>query len=142
MILLYLWEFELIMKTENRYHEPTDFLDYFYSAFPIFERREMIKIILIPSMNIIQMFFRFYIQSDSQKKILRIAKNPRLRNLTGKVREAANKVEIDEHLEDRLQAALTEEKRKNPTESDIYLLQRKALQLILYLEGENILLDS
>lgn len=35
----------------------------------------MIKIILIPSMNIIQQFFKFYVESDTQRKFIRIAKN-------------------------------------------------------------------
>ena len=99
----------------------------------------MIKIILIPSMNIIQLFFRFYIESDSQKKFLKIAKNPLLLHKTTKIREITGRIQIDEHIEDRIDTILTESKKKNPIDTQIYLLQRKVLQLILYLEGENML---
>ena len=36
-------------------------------------------------MNIIKFFFRFFIQSQSEKKFLQIAKNPKLIDLTKKV---------------------------------------------------------
>ena len=36
MILLFLWEVELIMKTETRIHQHTDSLDSIYTAFPMF----------------------------------------------------------------------------------------------------------
>ena len=75
MILLFLWEVELVLSTESRMHHSTDVFDFFYTAFPIFERREMIKIILIPCMNILKFFFRFFIQSPSEKKFLIIAKH-------------------------------------------------------------------
>jgi hypothetical protein len=65
MILLFLWEVELILKTETRFNSGPDLLDRVYSAFPVFERREMIKIMLIPCMNIINLFYRFYLQSES-----------------------------------------------------------------------------
>ena len=39
MILLFLWEVELIMKTETRMNHYTDFLDNFYTSFSILERR-------------------------------------------------------------------------------------------------------
>lgn len=40
MILLFIWEVDLIISTESRlnYHD-VDYLDYVYKSFPIFERR-------------------------------------------------------------------------------------------------------
>lgn len=40
MILMFVWEIDLIMTTESRLHgNYTDFLDNYYFAFPMFERR-------------------------------------------------------------------------------------------------------
>jgi hypothetical protein len=65
-------------------HQHTDSLDTVYTAFPMFERRDMIKIILIPCMNIIKFFYRFYVLSEAEKKFLEIGKNPYLRQITSK----------------------------------------------------------
>lgn len=95
MILMFLWEVEIIMKTETRIHQHTDSLDTIYTAFPMFERREMIKAILIPCMNIIKFFYRFYVQTSSEKKFLSIAKNSQLRELTKPTSEIVRKIPID-----------------------------------------------
>ena len=93
-------------------------------------------------MNIIQMFFRFYIESDSQKKFIKLTKNPHLRTITAKAADIANKERITEEIDEKMEAALVEEKRKNEKDVNIYLLQRKALKYLVFLEGENILLDK
>lgn len=115
----------------------TDSLDSVYTAFPIHERREMIKIILIPCMNILKFFFRFFVQSPSEKKFLKISKQPQVRQMTSRVSEiVATKVTaIDEHLEDRVSVAIQDAKRQEPLHADIYYHQRKALQCMLYCEG-------
>lgn len=54
MILLFIWEVDLIINTESRLaNNGPDMLDYVYKAFPVFERREMIKAIIIPCMNLV-----------------------------------------------------------------------------------------
>lgn len=66
MILLFIWEVDLIINTESRLsNNGPDLLDYIYTAFPIFERREMIKAIIIPCMNLVEIFIRFFIVSRS-----------------------------------------------------------------------------
>ena len=88
-------------------HQHTDSLDSIYTAFPVHERREMIKIILIPCMNVLKFFFRFFVSSPSEKKFLKIAKHPEIKKLTSKVSQSVSKVQIDEHLEDRVEVALS-----------------------------------
>jgi len=40
MILLFIWEVDLIISTESRFNiHSVDFIDYIYKNFPIFERR-------------------------------------------------------------------------------------------------------
>ena len=95
-------------------------------------------------MNIIKFFFRFFIQSQSEKKFLQIAKNPKLIDLTKKVSESVRKqVDIkDEHLEDKIGVALSTLRKDSPAVTDIYELQRKTLIGLLYIEGDNILMDE
>jgi len=108
MILLFLWEVELIMKTETRIHSHTDLLDNIYNAFPVFERREMIKIILIPCMNIIKIFYRFFIQNGGEKKLLQLVKNSNIRSLTAKTSDACNKLSSpDPNFEDKIKLTLS-----------------------------------
>ena len=59
-------------------------------------------------MNIIQMFFRFYIESDSHKKFMKIAKNPHLRSITAKVADKVSKIEISDEIDEKIEAALGE----------------------------------
>lgn len=63
-------------------------------------------------MNILKFFFRFFVPSPSEKKFLKIARQPEIKNLTLKVSETVSKVQIDEHLEDRVEVALSEAKKK------------------------------
>lgn len=59
-------------------------------------------------MNILKFFFRFFVQSPSEKKFMKISKQPDIKKLTAKVSEiVANKAKIDEHLEDRVEVALS-----------------------------------
>lgn len=44
----------------------------------------MIKIILIPCMNIIKIFYRFFIRNEGEKKLLQLAKVPEVKKLTNK----------------------------------------------------------
>lgn len=54
MILLFIWEVDLIISTEARLSSnDVDYLDYIYVSFPIFERREMLKAIIIPCMSMV-----------------------------------------------------------------------------------------
>ena len=55
MILLFIWEVDLIINTECRLADNgPDMLDYIYKVFLVFERRQMIKAIIIPcSMNLV-----------------------------------------------------------------------------------------
>ena len=71
MILLFLWEVDLIISAESRLNTHTvDYIEKIYKNFPIFERREMIKVILIPCMKMVEIFVRFYMTSSSEKKML------------------------------------------------------------------------
>ena len=64
MILLFVWEIDIIMTTESKLHgQYTDFLDNFYFGLPMFERREMLKSILIPAINMVDIFIVFFIQN-------------------------------------------------------------------------------
>lgn len=113
MIILLLWEIDLILSTESKLHHfSTDILDEFYLAFPIFERREFIRVILIPSTYLVEIFIRFYIISDSEKKLMKISTNSHLRALTAKVGEHVSSVQINENLEHRVGVALSEMKNK------------------------------
>lgn len=56
----------------------------------------MIKIILIPCMNIIKFFIRFFIESKTSKKLLALAKNPELRNITLKASDKLSDVNLKE----------------------------------------------
>lgn len=88
MILLFVWEIDLIMSAESRLHSGyTDFLDRIYPAFPIFERREMIKSIVIPCMNMVHTFVRYYIKSESYNKICFIGNHVGMRTMTMKIIE-------------------------------------------------------
>ena len=71
MLLLSIWEVDLIISTESRFntHE-VDFVDYIYKNFPIFERREMLKTIIIPCMSLVEIFVRFFMTSPAEKKVL------------------------------------------------------------------------
>lgn len=132
------------MRTEDRIHQHTDFLDSIYPAFPIFERRQMIKIILIPSMNIIKFFFRFFIESKSSKKLLALSKNGHLRAITVKANEKISGInQKEDHLEDKIEVALKQtENKKLSLSYDIFKIQRKIIQSILFVEGDNVLLDD
>lgn len=73
----------------------------------MFERRDMIKIILIPCMNIIKFFYRFYVLSEAEKKVLIIGNNPHVRELTLKTSETVSKLMGDPNADDKIDIAIT-----------------------------------
>jgi hypothetical protein len=129
------------MHTEDRFNQHTDLLDHVYTAFPMFERREYIKILLIPSMNVIHFFVRFFMYNQSERKLVRLGKNPYLRNQTQEVRGALGNTEVDQYIEDRLQASVADMRRKSPAPVNVFLSWRRCVQLLLFLEGESIMAD-
>lgn len=103
MILLFIWEVDLIICTESRFtsNEP-DYIDYVYTAFPYFERREMLKTIIIPCMSMVEIFVRFYMVSAAEKKIVEYGSLNKLQQYTLPVREAIGTIKMDEQVEDRV----------------------------------------
>ena len=100
MILLFIWEVDLIITTESRlHHSQTDFVDYLYSAFPIFERREFLKAIIIPCMSLVDTFVRFYLVSPAERKLILFGSSQHLRDQTNKVRQHFANVQMKVGLE-------------------------------------------
>lgn len=140
MILLFIWEVDLIITTESRLQASgPDLLDYLYSAFPVFERREMIKAIIIPCMNLVEIFIRFYTISRSEERLLHYGNIEPLKLETNQVYEAVAKLNMDEHINDRVNVALENLKRTCPMQAEAYHLQRELLRALLFVEGEEIL---
>lgn len=52
-------------------------------------------------------FLRYYVPTNSEKKIMKIANHPTLKNYTLKVRDYLSKIKHDEHLEDRIQVSIS-----------------------------------
>lgn len=118
MIMLFIWEVDLIITTESRLlHSGPDLLDYVYSAFPVFERREMIKVIIIPCMNLVEIFIRFYTISRSERRLLHFASIEQLKRETNQVYEVVAKLNMDQHIEDRVNVALQTLKSTCPLQS-------------------------
>jgi hypothetical protein len=99
MILLFIWEVDLIISTESRMNNnQPDFIDFFYTAFPIFERREMLKAIVIPCMSLVEIFVRFFLTSPAEKKLLRYGCLQRLQMITRPIRDSMGNLKIDGDL--------------------------------------------
>jgi hypothetical protein len=125
MIILFLWEVDLIVTTESRLHiSRPDLLDYIYFAFPIFERREMIKVIIIPCMNLVEIFVRFFTISKSERRLLAFSNIEQLKKETNQVYEAVAKLNMDEHINDRVNVALENLMSTCPLQTKVYQLQR------------------
>ena len=79
MIVLFIWEVDLIITTESRLHlHASDPVDLIYQAFPVFERREMLKVIIIPCMSLVEIFVRYYTQSRSEQSFVQLGSVPAL----------------------------------------------------------------
>lgn len=54
----------------------------------MFERREMLKSILIPAMNMVDIFIVFFVKNKEVEKIKMLGINPQLRAITNSVSSA------------------------------------------------------
>lgn len=140
MILLFIWEVDLIITTESRlHHSQTDFVDYLYSAFPIFERREFLKAIIIPCMSLVDTFVRFYLVSPAERKLILFGSSQHLRDQTNKVRQHFANVQMNEHAEEQVGVAVEKARLAHPLQTEIFRLQRELLKRVLFVEGEEII---
>ena len=140
MIVLFIWEVDLIITTESRLHsQASDPLDMVYTAFPVFERREMLKVIIIPCMSLVEIFVRYFTQSRSEKRFLLFGSVPALLTEGSVVQEQVAKLKPDEHLEDRVNVALEEAKRSHPLQTEIFRGQRNLLRRLLVVGGQEVL---
>lgn len=62
------------MHTAERFNHSVDFLDYIYPAFPIFERRHILKATVMPTTILIENFYITFITSDSEALLNRLIK--------------------------------------------------------------------
>lgn len=46
IIVAFIWETETLMHSEDRFYHHPDMLDYIFTAFPIYQRRELLKYII------------------------------------------------------------------------------------------------
>lgn len=66
---MFIIETQIIVHTSDRLNHPTDLLDYIYPAFPMFERRQVLKSAIIPMSFLIDQFYMLFITSDAEKTL-------------------------------------------------------------------------
>lgn len=55
------------------------------------------------------------------------------------MRDGLSHIRIDEHIDDRVSVALSEQKKSSPLAADIFEIQRDILKMLIFLEGDSIL---
>jgi hypothetical protein len=149
IILMFIIETQIIVHTSDRLNRPSDLLDYIYPAFPIFERRQVLKTAIIPVSILIDSFYRLFITSEAEKTLSSLVSWVKPGFLM-EVRARLKGLDISNNnrqLEEQLDAALESEKTKAKDETgknkvDIYRKLREILQKYLTLEGGNITKDA
>lgn len=86
---------------------------------------------MFPTTNIFNFFLRYYLPNESEKKLLKVAKQPTLKNYTTKITDHLSSIRQTDHIEDRVQVAISEIKDKQPLAADLYLLHRQVVRGIL-----------
>lgn len=69
IIIAFIWETEVLMHSESRLHPQPDLIDYLFNAFPIFQRREMMKYFITPMSNLLQNFNSLFIYNQAETRL-------------------------------------------------------------------------
>ena len=148
IITIFIVETQLIVHTADRINRTTDVLDYVYPAFPIFERRHLLKSMIIPVTLLIEIFYKQLVLSDSEVQLNRLtgwAPVDMFIDIRSKLQSLDTSI-TNKHLNENVNAALDSEKLKAKNDDykiklDIFRQQREAVRKYLTLESGNITPD-
>lgn len=74
----------------------------------------MIKSIIIPCMNLVEIFIRYYTISAAEQKVIKYGNIESLKQETNVISQAVSKINIDEHINDRVNVTLQSMKTTYP----------------------------
>lgn len=90
----------------------------------MFERREMLKSILIPAMNMVDIFVIFFVQNPEILKIKKLGLNPQLRTITNEVSASIPNNFDPNHMEQEVGVKIDVVKQKDQFKGEVFRLNR------------------
>lgn len=100
----------------------------------------MLKSILIPAMNMVDIFIVFFVKNNEVEKIKKLGMNPQLRVITNSV---SSSISIDKinpaQIDECVGAGIQSEKSKDGFKAEVFRLNREILKCLFFLNLKAIL---
>lgn len=85
----------------------------------------MLKSILIPAMNMVDIFIVFFIQNSEIEKIKKLGLNPTLRNITNEVSASIPAQQLNpQHIDEQVGVKIDEAKQKDHFKAEVFRVNR------------------
>jgi hypothetical protein len=100
----------------------------------------MLKSILIPAMNMVDIFIVFFIQNAEITKIKKLGLNPQLRSITNEVSASISTQNLDpNHIDQQVGVSIDVAKQKDQFKGEVFRLNREIIRSLFFLNIKTIL---
>lgn len=100
----------------------------------------MLKSILIPAMNMVDIFIVFFIQNAEIAKIKKLGLSPQLRSITNEVSASISTQNLDpNHIDQHVGVSIDVAKQKDQFKGEVFRLNREIIKSLFFLNIKTIL---